>query len=66
MGAPVQPSAPLARLHRTSVIAAGILSLADGQRSIRDIARVLAASSQTDARALEPELRAFCTMADTE
>jgi uncharacterized protein YbaR (Trm112 family) len=56
---PVPPSTTLATLQRSSVFTAGVLSLVDGQRSMADIAGVLAASWQAPPAAMLDQLRVF-------
>ena len=54
---PITPA--LVALGRTSMFTTGVLSMIDGQRSIVDVARELAAAWGVEPARLQDELRAF-------
>ncbi len=56
---PIPPSAALASERNRSVVTVGVLSMVDGQRSIRDLAVMLAGQWQMDPNVLEAQLAAL-------
>lgn len=62
MSLPVQATPAIVRLQKASIVAAGIISLVDGVRSISEIAEVLASTWQVDAAQVVPQLRSFFSL----
>jgi len=52
-------TAALGELRNKSIFAAGVISLVDGKRSVRDIAKILADKSGMGAMPIENQLKAF-------